>query len=83
MATMKLKFITYAAVKEILGSNFELEVEDESTIEMIRKKIIDLNPGSAGLINKCRFAVNDSIVNNNELIKEIENVHIIPPSSGG
>ena len=83
MATMKLKFITYAAVKEILGSSFELEVEDESTIEMIRKKIIDLYPDSAGLINKCRFAVNDSIVNNNELIKEIENVHIIPPSSGG
>jgi molybdopterin converting factor small subunit len=42
-----------------------------------------MKPETAGLINKCRFAVNESIVNDTTLIKEIENVHIIPPASGG
>jgi molybdopterin converting factor small subunit len=80
---MKLKIITYAAVKELFGESFEIEIEDGSTIEQLRKNLIMLNPESAGLINKCRFALNESIVNDNTPIKEIENVHIIPPSSGG
>ena len=80
---MKLKIRTYASVKEILGESFELEVNDGSTIEELRKKIILLKPESADLINICRFAINESIVNDNALIKEDKHVHIIPPASGG
>jgi molybdopterin converting factor small subunit len=80
---MKLKIITYAAVKELFGKSFEIEIDDGSTIEQIKKTLIVMNPESEGLINKCRFALNDSIVNDNTPIKEIEYVHIIPPSSGG
>jgi molybdopterin converting factor small subunit len=80
---MKLKINTYASVKEFFGESFELEVDNNSTIESLRKKIVAMKPETAGLINKCRFAVNESIVNDNTLIKEDENVHIIPPASGG
>lgn len=80
---MKLKIKTYASVKEIFGESFDLEVDGESTVEAIKKKIISMNPESAGLINICRFAVNESIVNDNTQIKEDEHVHIIPPASGG
>jgi molybdopterin converting factor small subunit len=80
---MKLKINTYAAVKELFGESFEMEIENGSTIDELREKIIKINPASAGIINKCRFAINESIVNGNTLIKEVENVHIIPPSSGG
>ena len=80
---MKLKIRTYASVKEILGDNIELEMERGCTIEGLRKKIISMKPEAAGLINICRFAVNESIVNDKTQIKEDEHVHIIPPASGG
>ncbi|MDR3611142.1 MAG: MoaD/ThiS family protein [Ignavibacteriaceae bacterium] len=80
---MKLTINTYAAVKELFGESFEMEIENGSTIDELREKIVKINPASEGIINKCRFAINESIVNGNTPIKEAENVHIIPPSSGG
>ena len=80
---MKLKIRTYASVKEILGDNIELELEGVTTIEGLRKKIISMKPEAAGLIKICRFAVNETIVNDKTQIKEDEHVHIIPPASGG
>ena len=80
---MKLKIRTYASVKEMLGESFEIEVNDGCTIEELKKKIVVMNPETAKLINICRFAVNESIVNEKTEIKEDEHVHIIPPASGG
>jgi molybdopterin converting factor small subunit len=80
---MKLKIRTYASVKELLGETFEIEVNDYCTIEELKKKIVSIKPESAGLLNICRFAINESIVNDETQIKEDEHVHIIPPSSGG
>jgi sulfur-carrier protein len=80
---MKLKIRTYASVKELLGESFEIEVKDGCTIEELKKEIVVMIPASAELINICRFAVNESIVNENTEIKEDEHVHIIPPASGG
>ena len=80
---MKLKIRTYASVKELLGESFEIEVKDGCTIEELKKEIVAMIPATAELINICRFAINESIVNENTEIKEDEHVHIIPPASGG
>ena len=80
---MKLKIRTYASLKELLGESFEIVVNDLCTIEELKKKIAGRNPEAADLINICRFAVNESIVNEKTEIKENEHVHIIPPASGG
>jgi molybdopterin converting factor small subunit len=80
---MKLKIRTYASIKELLGESFEIDVNDRCTIEELKKKIAAIKPESAGLLNICRFAINESIVNDETQIKEDEHVHIIPPSSGG
>ena len=80
---MKLKIRTYASVKELLGESFEIEVNDGCTIEELKKEIVAMIPATAELINICRFAINESIVNENTEIKEDEHVHIIPPASGG
>ena len=80
---MKLKIRTYASVKELLGESFELEVNNPCTIEELKKKIVGTNPQISELINICRFAVNESIVNDKTPIKEDDHVHIIPPASGG
>jgi molybdopterin converting factor small subunit len=80
---MKLKIRTYASVKEVFGKSFEIEVNNSCTIEELKKKIVGMKPETAELINICRFAIKESIVNDETLIKEDEHVHIIPPSSGG
>jgi sulfur-carrier protein len=80
---MKLKIRTYASAKDLLGESFEIEVNNSCTIEELKKKIVGIKPETAELINICRFAIKESIVNDETLIKEDEHVHIIPPSSGG
>jgi len=80
---MKLKIKTYASVKEVFVESFEIEVNNNCTIEELKKKIVGMKPETAELINICRFAIKESIVNDETLIKEDEHVHIIPPSSGG
>jgi molybdopterin converting factor small subunit len=80
---MKLKVRTYASVKELLGESFEIEVKEGCTIEDLKNKIVRMKPETAELISICRFAVNESIVNEKTEIKEDEHVHIIPPASGG
>jgi len=80
---MKLKIRTYASAKEVFGESFEIEVNNSCTIEELKKKIVGMKPEAAELINICRFAIKESIVNDETLIKEDEHVHIIPPSSGG
>ena len=80
---MKLKIRTYASVKELLGDSFEIEVKDGCSIEELKREIVVRNPKVAELMNICRFAVNESIVNEKTEIKEDEHVHIIPPASGG
>jgi sulfur-carrier protein len=80
---MKLKIRTYASIKELLGESFEIEVNNGCTVEELKKEIVAMNPTTAEMINICRFAVKESIVNDNTVIKEDEHVHIIPPASGG
>ncbi len=80
---MKLQITTYALVKDFFGQHFELEVKNQMTVTELKEELIRLKPESAGIINKCRFAVYDTIVGDDVILQENADVHIIPPSSGG
>ena len=52
-------------------------------IEALKKFLIVKNPEAAGILNSCRFAVNDELVGIHYNLKADDIVSIIPPSSGG
>ena len=80
---MNLTINTYAILKEYFEPRFELQIENEFTIDALKKELTNLKPEASGIINSCRFAIRDSFIDDNTILKEKNDVHIIPPSSGG
>ncbi|MFO7448088.1 MAG: MoaD/ThiS family protein [Ignavibacteriaceae bacterium] len=80
---MKIRINTFAVLKEYFEHSFEIEVNDLNTINDLKEELVKIKPQAQGLLNICRFAVNNTFVNNKAVIYENDNIFVIPPSSGG
>ncbi len=72
----------YAALKDYFEQEFEI-TEPVSTVEELRALLLQRNPGAGSIMPVCRFAVNDTFVDNRFQLHANDILHIIPPSSGG
>jgi sulfur-carrier protein len=77
-----MKVTVYAVLKDYFEPSFDIK-EKFSSIEELKKKLEEIKPSAALVLNACRFAVNDEFVNLNFKIKEDDSISILPPSSGG
>jgi len=73
-----IKIITFGRLKEILGSDVELQAE--TTDELLNKIISDF-PLMKDL--KLRIAVNQKIISDNTKLNNNDLVALMPPYSGG
>ncbi len=80
---MKITIIAYAQVKEYFAASFEYELKEGSTVQQLLESLCVFKPEAERILQHCRFAIADGIVNSSELLKDKDVVHIIPPSSGG
>tara|TARA_R110001592_G_scaffold154837_4_gene384127 strand:- start:4232 stop:4489 length:258 start_codon:yes stop_codon:yes gene_type:complete len=80
---MKIEVIAFGIAKDILNSNqVTLEMEEQSSVADVRQALVDLYPAFQGLAS-LQLAVNADYVNDDYLIKENDEVVLIPPVSGG
>lgn len=77
-----MKVQVFAALKEYFDAEFELK-EYPSNIKGLKEHLIALHPGAAGLINACRFAVNEALVGNEYRLRKGDLVCVFPPPGGG
>ena len=77
---MKIK--VFAALKDYFDKDFLLE-EDLKTVEDLKAHLAQQQPQSVALLNLCRFAIDDEFVALSHLIKQNDEISVIPPSSGG
>ena len=76
MATIKI--ISFGRLKEILGSDLELEAENsDELLNQLTEKFPELED------LKLRIAVNQSIISENTELKNNDVVALMPPYSGG
>jgi sulfur-carrier protein len=80
---MEIKIYPYAQIKEYFKEPFSITLETDATVNTLKAALSKLKPEAAGIIDKCRFAVRESIVENTIVLQEQDTVHVIPPSSGG
>ena len=80
---MELKIYPYAQVKEYFKEPFSLTINEGATVDELKSALSLLKPEASAIIDKCRFAVRESIVDNTAILNNADNIHIIPPSSGG
>ncbi len=77
-----MKIEVYAVLKDYFDKEFSMDAP-VSTIAELKEMLIHQNADATTILQLCRFAVNDEFVNNDYELKPDDNIHIIPPSSGG
>ena len=79
---LRMQIQVYAILKDYFDKDFTID-ETVDNIEVLNNFLIDRNPASAAILAGCRFAVNDTFVDNQFQLQPNDSIHIIPPSSGG
>lgn len=72
----------YAVLKDFFDKEFSIDAP-VNTVAELREALVQYNGAAKDILQICRFAVNDEFVDNNFELKANDNIHIIPPSSGG
>lgn len=80
---MKVKTIQFGIIKEILGkASADFELKEGSAVEdfkhLLEKEYPDLQN-----LHYLKFAVNDEYVDDHFILKENDEVALIPPVAGG
>ena len=76
-----MKVTVYAVLKDYFERSFD--IDKVSSVQELKKKLEDIKPSAAPVLNACRFAVNDEFVDLDFKIKEDDSISILPPASGG
>ena len=76
-----MKVTVYAVLKDYFEQSFD--IDKVSTVQELKKKLEEIKPSAAPVLNACRFAVNDEFVDLDFKIKEDDSISILPPASGG
>ena len=80
---MKVTICVFAGLKNYFSNEFNMELESSYSIHQLVEKLQVMSPLSKSTLSICRFAVNDSFVSTEYILKNEERLCIIPPSSGG
>ena len=88
---MKIQIELFGVSREFSDQNYlEFNIENNSTIKDVRKKIIDFlikdfdgNENFIKIVNSSAFCSNDNIISDNYKITNNEKIAIIPPIGGG
>ncbi|PJZ76200.1 MoaD/ThiS family protein [Leptospira neocaledonica] len=80
---MDIQLLFFAAVKDHFPDLKKIEVSEGDSILHLRNILTHTNPGSESILKVSRFAVNQTIVGDNFVLREGSVVAVLPPSSGG
>ena len=77
---MKIK--TYAILKDYFEPELEVS-KDMTNVSALKQELICINPSAKAILDLSRFAVENTFVGLDFMLKGKDEVLIIPPSSGG
>jgi molybdopterin converting factor small subunit len=77
-----MKIQVFAVLKDFFKKEFELKARI-ATISELRIHLGQVNPNAVSVLKRCRFAIQDSFVNDQYVLTGDEHIIVIPPSSGG
>lgn len=80
---MTLEILTFGIARDIIGSSvFKIEVTEGSTVEDLKRLILERFPRFIAL-SSLMIAVNAEYGNEETLLRESDEIALIPPVSGG
>jgi len=78
-----LQVSVFAQLKEHFDAGIELPAKQGQTVGQVVEYLKQANPEAAAILDSCRVAVNDEMVDLKYTINGNEHIYIFPPSSGG
>lgn len=78
-----MKVQVYAMLKDYFNEEMTLDSEDLCSATDLMNKLSVINPEAAGLLKRCRIAVDMKFVSGDYKLNTHDTISIIPPSSGG
>jgi len=81
---MKVTVKFFAGIAEAAGKKEHiLDMDNNPSVKDILKKLTDEFPLAADMIGKSMVSVNHDYANNNQVVKDNDEIALIPPVSGG
>lgn len=82
---MKVKLLLFASIRELIGaSQVVLDLPSDATVSLMIQTLAVLYPGAHDSFDQMNVAINKVYVKNKDtLIKECDEIALIPPISGG
>ena len=77
-----MKVQVFAILKDYFDKEFEVQ-ETVLNTRALKERLVRNNPASAGILDICRFAVEDEFIDDQYQLKENDTIYIMPPASGG
>ena len=81
---MRIKLLYFAVLRDLVGKREEvIEIEQGADISAMLAHLGHLQPRLAGLLDRVAVAVNHQYATNEQILKEGDEVALLPPVSGG
>ena len=81
---MNVKVLFFANLKDIAGqASLEIEVEDGATVSDVKTIIVESFPKLKEVIEKIFISLNQEMAVKDDILKDGDEVGLLPPFSGG
>lgn len=80
---MNIRVRFFGSLSEAIGPFADLEVGDDATVGALRRRLAELNGGSATVLETCMVAVNTELEGDGTPLVAGDEVAFLPPVSGG
>lgn len=84
MSEINIKILYFAFIKDITGVRADtMKLPNGSTIHHLLTNILDIYPQINNLLKSIKVSVNYKVVDTNTILKDGDEVALLPPISGG
>lgn len=81
---MKVKLLYFAGARDLTSRAYEsLEIPDGTSVAALSQKLMAVHPGLAKLKSSIRFSINLDVADGGEILREGDEVGVLPPVAGG
>jgi molybdopterin synthase sulfur carrier subunit len=77
-----MKVHVYAVLKDHFDAAFDIP-ETVFSVEELKQALVRMRPAAEGILRTCRFAVNDTFIDNEFKLSKDDRIAVLPPASGG
>jgi MoaE-MoaD fusion protein len=80
---MKVDVLLFASLREALGPQVSVEVEEPATVASLRRALAAAHPAIARFGDRAKAAVNETWARETDAVKPGDTVALLPPVAGG